>query len=192
MEMTSAEILNWITRYGYIGIFFLLMLGIIGVPVPDEIVLTCSGFLIFKGFLSPELTLSCAFMGSVCGISLSYGLGRFVGMPIILKYGYLVHITPEKVDRVRIWYERFGKWLLLFGYFIAGVRHLTAFTAGAYLVQITRFCPVCLHRSILVDLYLCFTRIFFGRSLDGYIEAPKNGVLVRFGDNRMYRNFVGF
>ncbi len=131
MEITSAEILNWITRYGYIAIFLLLMLGIIGVPVPDEIVLTCSGFLIFKGFLSPELTLSCAFMGSVCGISLSYGLGRFVGMPIILKYGYLVHITPEKVSRVRIWYERFGKWILLFGYFIAGVRHLTAFTAGA-------------------------------------------------------------
>lgn len=139
MEMTSADILNWITRYGYIGIFLLLMLGIIGVPVPDEIVLTCSGFLIFKNFLSPELTLSCAFMGSLCGISLSYVLGRFVGMPIVLKYGYLAHITPEKVSRVRSWYERFGKWLLLFGYFIAGVRHLTAFTAGATRLRVSVF-----------------------------------------------------
>jgi len=139
MEMTSAEILNWMTRYGYIGIFFLLMLGIVGVPVPDEVVLTCSGFLIFKGYLLPELTVGCAFMGSVCGISLSYGLGRFVGMPILSKYGHLAHITPEKIDRVHSWYERFGKWLLLFGYFIAGVRHLTAFTAGATRLRLPVF-----------------------------------------------------
>ena len=139
MEMTSAEILNWITRCGYIGIFFLLMLGIVGVPVPDEVVLTCSGYLIFKGYLLPELTVGCAFMGSVCGISLSYGLGRFVGMPILFKYGHLAHMTPEKIDRVHSWYERFGKWLLLFGYFIAGVRHLTAFTAGTTRLRLPVF-----------------------------------------------------
>ena len=37
MEMTAAEVLNWVTRYGYFGIFFLLMLGIVGLPVPDEL-----------------------------------------------------------------------------------------------------------------------------------------------------------
>ncbi len=139
MEMTSADILNWVTQYGYIGIFFLLMLGIVGVPIPDEIVLTCSGFLIFKGYLLPELTVICAFMGSVCGISVSYGLGRFVGMPVVSKYGHVLHITPEMMSRVERWYERFGKWLLLFGYFITGVRHLTAFTAGVTRLRISVF-----------------------------------------------------
>ncbi len=59
MEMTSVEILNWVTRYGYLGIFALLMLGIVGVPVPDELLLTCAGFLVFKGYLGPEFTVAC-------------------------------------------------------------------------------------------------------------------------------------
>jgi membrane protein DedA with SNARE-associated domain len=139
MEMTSAEILNWVTRYGYLGIFVLLTLGIVGVPVPDELLLTCAGFLVSKGYLVPELTVACAFTGSVCGISLSYGLGRFVGMPIVYRYGYLVHITSEMINRISRWYERFGKWLLLFGYFIAGVRHLTAFAAGATRLRVHVF-----------------------------------------------------
>jgi membrane protein DedA with SNARE-associated domain len=71
MEMFSTEILNWLTHYGYLGIFCLLMLGIVGVPIPDELVLTCAGYLIFKGYLSPGLTAASAFTGSVCGISVS-------------------------------------------------------------------------------------------------------------------------
>jgi len=139
MEMTSAEILNWVTRYGYLGIFSLLMLGIVGVPVPDELALTCAGYLVFKGYLAPELTVASAVMGSACGISLSYALGRFIGMPIVHRWGYLAHITPELVRRINGWYERFGKWALLFGYFIAGVRHLTAFIAGTARLRIPVF-----------------------------------------------------
>jgi membrane protein DedA with SNARE-associated domain len=139
MEMTSAEILNWITRYGYIGILVLLMIGIVGFAIPDEVVLTCAGFLVSKGYLAPEPTVASAFIGSMCGISLSYLFGRVLGLPIIHKYGHLAHITPESIDRMNIWYQRFGKWLLLFGYFIAGVRHLTAFTAGTTRLRLPVF-----------------------------------------------------
>jgi len=139
LEISSTEILNWVTRYGYLGIFSLLTLGIVGVPVPDELVLACAGFLIFKGYLLPELTVASAVMGSACGISLSYVLGRFIGMPIVHRWGYLAHITPEMLGRINGWYERFGKWALLFGYFIAGIRHLTAFVAGAAKLRIPVF-----------------------------------------------------
>jgi membrane protein DedA with SNARE-associated domain len=40
---------HWISQYGYVGIFSLLMLGIIGVPVADEALLAFSGYLVFKG-----------------------------------------------------------------------------------------------------------------------------------------------
>lgn len=139
MDISSAEILNWVARYGYFGIFAFLMLGIVGVPVPDELLLTCAGFLVFKGYLLAEFTVACAFMGSACGISFSYGLGRFVGLPIIYRYGYLAHITPGMMKRINGWYERFGKWLLLFGYFMAGVRHLTAFAAGTCRLRVPVF-----------------------------------------------------
>ncbi|MBA2251795.1 MAG: DedA family protein, partial [Nitrospirales bacterium] len=39
----------WIADYGYVAIFGLLVLGIVGLPVPDEALLTFVGYLSFQG-----------------------------------------------------------------------------------------------------------------------------------------------
>ncbi len=106
------------------------MLGIIGLPIPDEVLLTFSGYLVFKGQLALAPTIAWAFLGSVCGISASYGIGRTGGSFLVRRYGSLFHVTQEKIDRVHEWLERVGKWGLFIGYFIPGVRHLTALVAG--------------------------------------------------------------
>jgi membrane protein DedA with SNARE-associated domain len=100
MEISSQTILHWIIQYGYIGIFCLLMLGIVGVPFPDELIMTCAGYLIFKGHLQPAPTIIAAFLGSVSGISLSYTIGRVLGTTLIDKFGHLVHVTPKKLNSV--------------------------------------------------------------------------------------------
>jgi membrane protein DedA with SNARE-associated domain len=107
------------------------MLGIVGIPIPDEGVLTFAGYLIYKGDLQPVPTMAAAFLGSACGITVSYGLGRTVGLYLIKKYGHLVHLTASDVDRVQQWFDRVGKWGLLFGYFVPSVRHVTAVVAGS-------------------------------------------------------------
>jgi membrane protein DedA with SNARE-associated domain len=110
--------------------FLLLMFGIIGVPIPDETLLIFSGYLAFKGQLHILPTIVSAFLGSVCGITVSYGLGRIGGYALILRYGHWVHITDERIGRAREWLEHRGRWGLFIGYFIPGVRHLTALVAG--------------------------------------------------------------
>lgn len=132
-------ITQWISHYGYFGLFSLLMLGIVGLPVPDETLLTFAGYLIFKNQLSFPLTLLFAFLGSSTGISLSYALGRSLGLFLIHKYGRYVFITPEKLELVRRWFLRRGRWSLPIGYFIPGVRHLTAYVAGASRLEIPVF-----------------------------------------------------
>ena len=132
-------ITQWISHYGYFGLFSLLMLGIVGLPVPDETLLTFAGYLIFKNQLSFPLTLLFAFLGSSSGISLSYALGRSLGLFLIHKYGRYVFITPEKLELVRRWFLRRGRWSLPIGYFIPGVRHLTAYVAGASRLEIPVF-----------------------------------------------------
>ncbi len=122
--------LQLVSQYGDVALFFLLILGIIGLPVPDETLLTFSGYLIFKGHLHFPTTLAAAFAGSVCGISGSYLIGRTGGLFLIHKYGRYVHITPERLDYVHAWFERVGRWGLFFGYFIPGIRHFTAVIAG--------------------------------------------------------------
>ncbi|MDZ7302200.1 MAG: DedA family protein [candidate division KSB1 bacterium] len=129
--MLPHFVLHWIAEYAYAGVFSLLMLGIVGLPIPDETLLTFSGYLIYKGQLHFVPTLVAAFLGSICGITLSYGLGRIVGVAMINKFGSFIHLTPENLARVHYWFDRFGKWTLMIGYFIPGVRHVTAIVAGA-------------------------------------------------------------
>ncbi len=123
-------VFSWITQYGYFGLFALLMLGIAGLPVPDETLLTFCGYLISKGRFHPLTAFLTGFAGSSCGISLSYFIGRTYGHRFVLKYGRYLGITAQRLDRVHRWFDRFGPWLLTIGYFIPGVRHVTALVAG--------------------------------------------------------------
>lgn len=120
----------WLSQYGYAGLFGLLVIGIVGLPVPDETLLTFSGYLISKGKFHPALAFAAGFGGSVCGISLSYLIGRTAGYKAARRYGKYVHLTDERLEQVHRWFERVGEWLLTVGYFIPGVRHFTALVAG--------------------------------------------------------------
>ena len=126
---------EWIVRHGYGAIFLLLMLGIIGIPVPDETLLLFAGYLSSKGTLRLEPTIVTAFLGSACGISVSYAIGRYLGLPALLKLGPLIHLRPERFDQAHRWVERWGKYSLLLAYFIPGYRHLAAFVVGASLLE---------------------------------------------------------
>src|SRR5207247_1844291 len=64
--------LGWVTQYGAISLFFLMMLGIVGLPIPDETLLVFSGYLIYRGTLNPLFTFTMAFLGAMCGITVSY------------------------------------------------------------------------------------------------------------------------
>lgn len=124
------SILNWISQYGYPGLFVLLVFGIVGLPIPDETLLVFSGYLISQGTLHPVLTWLTAFGGSVGGITLSYAIGRSVGYGFVHRYGRYVHFTEDRLKRIEEWFERIGHWLLTIGYYIPGVRHFTALVAG--------------------------------------------------------------
>src|SRR5262247_4401904 len=95
---------QFIIRHGYAGIFSLLVFGIVGLPVPDEWLLTFSGYLVFKQTLSFLPTFSAAFLGSACGITMSYTLGQMFDTYVLVKYGQFFHMTPQRLERVHKWF----------------------------------------------------------------------------------------
>jgi len=123
-------VFGWITTYGYGAIFLLLMLGIVGLPIPDETLLVFCGALIAKGTMRPLPAWIFALLGSWCGISLSYTIGRTLGFGVVHRFGKYLHISEEQLRNVEKWFQRVGHWALFFGYYIAGVRHFTAIVAG--------------------------------------------------------------
>jgi membrane protein DedA with SNARE-associated domain len=133
--------LHWIQTYGYLGVFGSLMLGMFGLPIPDETILAFTGFLVFKNYFHPVPALAAAYLGSIFGITVNYLVGRSLGLPLLHKYGRYLHVTPAKLGQAHDWFEKYGKWSLFGGYFLPGARHVTAFSAGVAGLEYWSFAP---------------------------------------------------
>jgi membrane protein DedA with SNARE-associated domain len=127
----EQHIAAWLAHYGAPALFALLTLGVFGLPVPDETLLVFAGLMVARGELPPVPVATAALLGAVVGISVSFAIGRYAGLPLINRYGSIVHVSPTLIASVEQWFARVGKWLLAGGYFLPGVRHLTAVVAGA-------------------------------------------------------------
>jgi membrane protein DedA with SNARE-associated domain len=136
----EATVLHWVATYGYFAIFGLLVLGIVGLPVPDEFLLTSCGFLVYEGHLQLVPTAISALAGSIIGITLSYIIGRTVGWKFLHSpIGRFLHIKDQHIRRVHDWFDRIGHWALMIGYYIPGVRHFTAIVAGTSKLEFHHF-----------------------------------------------------
>lgn len=161
---------QWLVQYGSFAIFGLLALGIIALPVPEETLMVIAGILMAQDILEITPTVVAATGGSIFGITISYILGRTLGLFFIHKYGRWVGITEERLKKVHNWFEIYGKWTLLIGYFIPGVRHLTGFCAGASYLEYNLFALYAYTGAVF--WVACFLSVgyFFGNYWLTFIE----------------------
>lgn len=181
----EQRVLEWISQYGYAAIFSLLVFGIVGLPVPDETLLTFTGYLIYKGHLAAPGAFGVTLAGSASGITISYVLGRTFGVSLLHRYGKYLGITPEHLARAHRWFERIGHWALTFGYFIPGVRHFTAYAAGMSEVTPRQFALFAYAGSVLwVSTFLSLGYVLgeswkdVERNLDRYLVRVTIAVAI--------------
>src|SRR5438094_6385097 len=155
--MIQQSMALWIAHYGYPAIFFLLMGGIVGFPVPDQLLLIISGYLVLTGSLSMTPTLIAAILGSICGITISYFLGRSSA-----SYLSKTRFAGSRLENARKWFERFGGWTLVFGYFVPGIRNLIGFTSGMMRLQVGFFAPYAYAGAIVSSLTCVGMGYFLG------------------------------
>ncbi len=160
MEIT---VLQWVATYGYLAIFSLLVLGIVGLPVPDEFLLASCGFLVFQGHLRLIPTAASALAGSASGITCSYIIGRTVGWKFLhSRLGRLLHIRDAQIARVHDWFNRMGHWALIVGYFVPGFRHFTAIVAGTSKLEYRGFALYAYTGAVLWVSTFLFIGYHFG------------------------------
>ncbi|KUO95757.1 DedA family protein [Ferroacidibacillus organovorans] len=133
------DIGNVIQHYGLIGIVLLLALGIVGLPLPDETILTAVGYMVYRRELPYLPSVLAGMVGAVFGITLSYAAGAWLGKSLLQRLMRLAHRSERSLSRTSEQMERYGSYLLFFGYFIPGVRHITAILAGMTRMSFGRF-----------------------------------------------------
>lgn len=167
-----------ISKYGYIALFGLLMFGIIGIPVPDETLLAFAGFMIHRGDLHFIPTILASFLGSITGITISYLIGRSFGLMILHKYGKYVHIDNDKIEKAHKWFEKSGRWSLPIGYFIPGIRHITALIAGSSKLEYPVFSIFAYSGGLLWTLTFILTGFFVGENWRKALDTVESHVKI--------------
>ncbi|NNM58799.1 MAG: DedA family protein [Legionellales bacterium] len=130
MSDFTTSLLHLIHSYGSIGVFGLVILGIIGLPLPIETLLLLTGILVKSNQLFLLPAWLAATLGTLVGISISYLIGRTAGHFTVYKLCSKLGISKEHIEYVQSVFNRIGAWILLIAYFIPIVRHLSGLVAG--------------------------------------------------------------
>jgi|SRR3984957_8340170 len=166
-----ASVLIFFYKFLYkIGPFFLfisLVLGIIGLPIPDELLLIGSGYLVAHQKLNLYTTLLAAILGSMCGITMSYFIGRLIGFFAIKRYGKALNITLESILTAKKWFSSIGKWALILGYYIPLFRHIVGFVAGVTKLDYKYFALFAYTGALIWSLVFLSIGYFFFEWFEG-------------------------
>lgn len=169
-----------IYHYRYSGLLLLLTGGMIGIPVPDEFLMTFCGFQTSLQRMHFGKTLFFATLGSFLGMNLSYWIGRRLGIPFLHKIAPYLHFNEKKITRAEHWFQRFGDRLIVIGYFFPGFRHFTAYFSGMSRLHYGRYAALAVTGAFLWSA----TFITLGRILGVHwhkITLMLHGYLVRGG-----------
>lgn len=128
-----------ISALGYPGIFGLMIVESALIPVPSEIIMPFSGFLVSSGKLSVVPTILAGSFGNLVGSVLTYYLGLKVGRQVILKYGRYILLSEKHLRVTENWFAKYGEVTSLVGRLLPGVRTYISLPAGTGEMRLGRF-----------------------------------------------------
>ena len=139
IEILASFVIAVISSAGYTGIILLMAIESACIPLPSEIIMPFSGFLVFRGeFDLFGVALAGAF-GCVAGSVPAYYLGLYGGRPLIERYGKYVLVSHHDLDIADRWFAKYGDWAIFFGRLLPVVRTFISFPAGVARVSVSRF-----------------------------------------------------
>jgi membrane protein DedA with SNARE-associated domain len=127
MPDVSGLLIHW----GYGAIFLAVVLGNVGLPVPEESILALAGYAAQRGELRLPIVLAVGFVSAVVGDNLGYWFGRRYGRAAIERCGHWVSITPTRLEKMSSVIIRHGAWAVFAARFVTGFRFLAGPAAGA-------------------------------------------------------------
>jgi len=121
---------GWVLSGGYIGIILLMAMASSPLPVPAEVVIPPAAFLAAQGRFSMAGVIIAGTIGSYLGGSIIYWISRWIGRPLVLKFGRYVLLTPKKMDEAEHWLNEYEAGGVFFARILPIVRHLISIPAG--------------------------------------------------------------
>jgi membrane-associated protein len=107
-------------HWGYVALFVVVVLGNVGVPLPEETVLALAGYLVWRGDMRLTVVLVVGVVSAVAGDNLGYWVGRRFGRNALPRYAHWVLGRPERLSTMADFIKRRGPFAVFVARFIPG------------------------------------------------------------------------
>lgn len=151
---------------GYVGVVVWVAIESVIIPIPSELVLPFAGFLVGEGTSIEPLTgqpwnLALATIagtvGATIGALVAYAIGAFGGRPILLRWGRILGISHDDLDRTDAFFARHGWKATFLGRMVPVIRSLVSFAAGVARMPLAPFVVFTALGSLPWTFLLVFT-----------------------------------
>ena len=159
----SDFVINLIGNLGYWGVFIGMTLESACIPIPSEIIMPFSGFVVWQGNTNMTLigiTIVGAF-GNLLGSIIAYYVGFKGGRPLLEKYGKYLLITHSKLELADRWFFKYGGRAVLISRFLPIIRTFISLPAGIAHMDLKKFMTY----TFIGSLPWCFALGYIGTKL---------------------------
>jgi membrane protein DedA with SNARE-associated domain len=165
-----TDLSQLIDHWGYIAIFAVVVLGNVGLPLPEETVLVLAGYMVWRGDLSLPAVLTVGIVSAVLGDNVGYWLGRRYGRAVLPRYARWVLGHPERLKTMEAFIERRGPFAVFVARFIPGIRFMAGPLAGGLGLRVLPFLAANILGALVYVPVMVAAGYGVGYGLGEYVE----------------------
>ena len=123
-------VISVISTLGYMGVMMLMAIESACIPLPSEVIMPFSGYLVYTGQFKLWLVALMGAIGCNVGSAIAYEIGYYGGRPLVERYGFYVLLSQRELDWTDHFFARFGDATVLISRMLPIVRTFIALPAG--------------------------------------------------------------
>jgi len=139
VDLIVALVTGMVSAVGYFGVLVLMTFESACIPIPSEIIMPFSGFLVSSGKLNLWLVTLAGALGNLIGAVITYAIGFYGGRPFILKYGKYFFVKEKEVHHAEKFFERWGDFAVFIARNLPVIRTFISLPAGVAEMNFPKF-----------------------------------------------------
>jgi len=164
LALISSFIVKIISIWGYPGIIVLMALESACIPIPSEVIMPFSGYLVFTDRFVFWLVVLAGTVGNLLGSIITYFVGLKGGRPLVEKYGKYILINRHELEWAEDWFKKYGNISVFFSRMLPVARTFISFPAGIAKMPFWKFCLYTFLGSLPWSIFLTYIGVITGEN----------------------------
>jgi len=140
--LTTATLISLMNQFGYISLFGLMTLESASLPIPSEVVLPFTGYLVYLGVMNFELALAVSVVAGLVGALIDYYIALLLGRTVVDRFLLRFGLREGSLRSAERWFAGKGAWAVLVARVVPLLRSVISFPAGLFRMRLATFVVV--------------------------------------------------